>query len=337
MPVGSADKGVGLGAGEIMFTGDYIYQSIDWWHGIIPLPSPENPDEPYEHYGLLNSNILNLGLTIGLNDYWNISLSQLLVERCMEWQARDPETGDLEPSVHHRTECSSSDFDNSKGGYLGDTRLNFKYLLSNQGKGPGNRVFIGGGFVIPSNNVLTRSPFLTYEDDNNDSHYPDHRHFSLSDGSYKIFTDFQFFKKRMKLPVFWGTTFSIEYPLNESKYGFYPSKVYDLSMMAISGPVNIKTNFIKISSIGLNFSIKHTTESKWDDIIAPNSKSTTYIPGLSVLFMSKIGTFGVNIQKPYMDNLATNDGGVEQNSEIWQFSISYRKILDKYIDKLYWK
>ena len=297
-----------------MFTGDYIYQSIDWEHS-------ELVDEPFPHFGLLNSNILNIGLTIGLNDYWNVSLSQLLVERCMEWEA--PEDSD-----HHRTECSSSDFINSKGGYLGDTRFNFKYLLTNQGKGPGNRVFIGGGVVIPSNNVLTKDPFL--ED-------LEHRHFALSDGTYKIFTDFQFFKKRMKLPVFWGTTFSVEYPLETSKYGFYPSKVYDLSLMALSGPVNIKTNFIEISSIGLSFSIKHTTEAKWNNVIAPNSESTTYIPGLSILFGSKIGAFGVNIQKPYMDNLATNDGGVEQDAEIWQFSISYRKILDKYIDKLYWK
>ena len=121
MPVGSADKGVGLGAGEVMFTGDYIFQSIDWSHGVIPLPTPEDPDENYEHMGLLNSSMLNLGLTIGLNDYWNVSLSQLFVERCMEWTV-------LESSQHHRTECSSSDFDNSKGGYLGDTRLNFKYL-----------------------------------------------------------------------------------------------------------------------------------------------------------------------------------------------------------------
>ena len=315
-----------------MFTGDYIYQSIDWWHGIIPLPSPENPDEPYEHMGLLNSNILNLGLTIGLNDYWNISLSQLLVERCMEWEARD-ENGNLHPSVHHRTECSSSNFDNSEGGYLGDTRFNFKYLLANQGKGPGNRIFIGGGLVIPSNNVLKESPYLTDED----GHYPEHRHFALSDGSYKIFTDFQFFKKRMKMPVFWGTTFSFEYPLETSDYGFYPSKVYDLSVMALSGPVNMKTNFFEISSIGLSYSIKHTTEAKWNNIISPNSKSTTYIPGLSILFGSKIGTFGINFQRPYMDNLATNDAGVEQDSEIWQFSLSYRKLLDKQIDKLYWK
>ena len=98
-----------------------------------------------------------------------------------------------------------------------------------------------------------------------------------------------------------------------------------------------KTNFIKISSIGLSYSIKHTTKSKWNDVIAPNSESTTYVPGLSILFGSKIGTFGVNFQIPYMDNLATNDAGVEQDAELWQFSISYRKILDKYIDKLYWK
>ena len=141
----------------------------------------------------------------------------------------------------------------------------------------------------------------------------------------------------MKMPVFWGTTFGIQYPLSESKYGFYPSKVYDLSMMALSGPINIKTNFFEISSIGLNLSIKHTTESKWHDIINPNSKSTTYIPGISLLFKTKIGAFGINIQKPYMDNLATDDSGVEQDADLWQFSLSYRKILDKLIEKLYWK
>ena len=301
-----------------MFTGDYIYQSIDWEHSPVG-------NEPFDHYGLLNSNILNLGLTIGLSDYWNVSLSQLLVERCMEWH---PD----ETSNHHRTECSTSDFDNSIGGYLGDTRLNFKYLLENQGKGPGNRIFIGGGFVIPSNNVLTKSPFISSDGD-----YPEHRHFALSDGSHKVFTEFQFFKKRVAMPVFWGTAFSFEYPLETSDYGFYPSKVYDLSIMALSGPIDIKTNFLMISSIGISYSIKHTSEAKWNNIIAPNSKSTIYIPGLSILFGSKIGTFGINLQKPYMDNLSTNDSVVEQDANIWQFSLSYRKLLDTYIDKLYWK
>ena len=142
----------------------------------------------------------------------------------------------------------------------------------------------------------------------------------------------------MEYPVFWGTTFTYEHPLEESKYKFYPSKVYDLSIMAISGPLKIKTNFLKISSIGLSLAVKHTTDSEWNKIVTPNSKSTTYIPGLSILFMSKIGVFGINIQKPHIDNLSTNDTGMglKQDSETWQFSISYRKVFDKVIDWLYW-
>ncbi len=319
MPVGSADKGVGLGAGEVMFTGDYIYQTIDWEHSPIG-------NEPFDHYGLLNSNLLNLGVTIGLSDYWNVSLSQLFIERCMHWET--PEV-----SSHHRTECSSSDFNNAIGGYLGDRTLNFKYLLENQGKGPGDRLFFGGGLIIPSNNVLTESPFLSI-----DGVFDNHRHFALSDGSYKIFADFQFFRKRIKMPIFWGTTFSYIQPLDKSDYGFYPSRVYDISLMALSGPIkNLKTNFFMISSIGINYSFRYTSEAKWNDVVAPNSKSNTHIPGLSILFGSKAGTFGINIQKAYMDNLSTNDDVVSQDAEIWQFSLSYRRILDLYIDKLYWK
>ena len=79
MPVGNADKGVGLGAGEIMFTGDYIYQAIDWEHSPVG-------NEQFDHYGHLNSNIFNLGFTIGLNDYWNVSISQRndVVLKCVD-------------------------------------------------------------------------------------------------------------------------------------------------------------------------------------------------------------------------------------------------------------
>ena len=50
------------------------------------------------------------------------------------------------------------------------------------------------------------------------------------------------FKKRIKMPVFWGGSFSVEFPLEESDYGFKPSTRYELSMLALSGPIkNIKT------------------------------------------------------------------------------------------------
>ena len=105
----------------------------------------------------------------------------------------------------------------------------------------------------------------------------------------------------MKLPVFWGTTFSFEYPLNESKYGFYPSKVYDLSVMALSGPVNIKTNFFMITSIGLSYSIKHTTEAKWNDIFVWPSKLDN--PGVlvdaGIVFLPKSTLVDSNLQPGY--------------------------------------
>ena len=43
LPVGSADKGIGLGAGEIMITADYAYNHIDWEHSPVG-------DEPFDHY-----------------------------------------------------------------------------------------------------------------------------------------------------------------------------------------------------------------------------------------------------------------------------------------------
>ena len=301
-----------------MLTTDFTYNHIDWEHSPIG-------NEPFDHYGVLNSKILNLGLTIGLNDYWNVSIKQLIIDRCMEWHPK-------ETSSHHRTECSSTDYDNAKGGYFGDTTIDFRYLLENQGKGPGSRIFFGGGIIFPSNNQLTNNPFIS-----ENGEYPDHRHFAISEGTHKIITDFQFFKKRKKIPVFWGVTVSFIHPLETSDYGFYPSKIYDVSMMALSGPTNIKTNFFMISSIGLSYSFRHTTNAKWDNVIAPNSKSNTHIPGISILFgTNNKGSLGVNILKAYMDNLYSNDDAVEQDAEIWQFSLSYRIILDKYIDKLYW-
>ncbi len=62
MPVGSADKGVGLGAGEMMVTADYSFQFIDWWHEPVP-------GEAFEHEGNLSTHMLNLRFSLGFNDY----------------------------------------------------------------------------------------------------------------------------------------------------------------------------------------------------------------------------------------------------------------------------
>ena len=134
-----------------MIFSNYSYQYFDWWHDVIPDANEVDLDNnPFDHSGLFNNNILDLGFTVGLNDYWNVTLTQSLIERCMDWDGPVDENGNS-LTVHHRTECSSTDFyvgdkPMAFGGILGDTRLNFRYLLYNQMKGPGSRLFLGFGF-----------------------------------------------------------------------------------------------------------------------------------------------------------------------------------------------
>jgi len=343
---------VGLGAGEIMLFADMNYQNFDWWHDQIEnaYQPGTNDLEYFEHEGLFKNKSINLGVSIGLSDYWNMTISQLISERCMEWEGPvDEDTGES-LTVHHRSECSSSNFIDGNntiafGGYLGDTNLNFKYLLYNQGKGPGSRVFIGAGLAIPSNATLTESPWTkTVYDHDNDPNtedvntYSPHRHFYLSDGAYKLTTEFQFFKKRIKKPVFWGGTLSINTPINKSDYGFKPSTRYELSLMALSGPLkHVKTSMFMLSSIGLNFTMAYSGPSEWNGERTPNSEAILYIPGISFLFGSEIGTFGLNFQRGYEDYLQNSPEDIDETNEIYSISLSYRKVLDKYIDKLYWK
>ena len=346
-----------------MLFADLSYQNFDWWHQEIDdaYQPGTNTLEGFEHEGLFINKSINLGFTIGLSDYWNLTFSQLIADRCMEWNggvftgeedyfdSDIHEIGDSK-SVHHRSECSSTDFIDGNntiafGGYLGDANLNFKYLLYNQGKGPGSRVFIGGGLIIPSKATLTESPWVkTFYDHDNDPNtediltYSPHRHFYLSDGAYKISTEIQFFKKRIKKPVFWGGTFSINTPINKSDYGFKPSTRYELSLMALSGPLrHVESSMFMLSSIGLNFTMAYSGPSEWNGERTPNSEAILYIPGISFLFGSDIGTFGLNFQKGYEDYLQKSPDDIEETNKIYSISLSYRKVLDKYIDKLYWK
>ena len=139
-----------------MLFADYNMQEFDWWHAEVPeayIPYTDLP-ESFEHLGLLENKTLNLGMTIGLNDYWNVTLSQVFSERCMIWDGPVWESesdegfnsnyhqiGDSK-TVHHRAECSDADFIGrdgkvkAYGGTLGDTNINFKYLLNNAGKKP---------------------------------------------------------------------------------------------------------------------------------------------------------------------------------------------------------
>jgi len=336
LPVGSADKGVGLGAGEMMLTADYSFQFIDWWHAPI-----EN--EPFKHQGNLSTHMLNLRFSLGFNDYWDMTIEQPFIKRCMDWH-RD------EVSDHHRNECSDTDFYDddgnlqARGGILGDTQFKFRYLVKNVGKGLGNRFFIEGGLIVPSYYTLLSDPFFLKEKAEGtynelEDHF--HRHFSVSDGTYKASFGLEFFQKRSTYPVFWGLTSRLYYPLGKNDYGFLSSVNYDLSLFLLSGPPivhDMKSQSFQLNSIGLGLNIKHSDFAEWNGLEVPNSKSTAVTPMLSFTFSSlNRGTLGFSINVSDVSTFAAGDDVIAGETNIWGFSFSYRKSLDKTIDGLYWK
>ena len=298
-----------------MVGANFNYQFIDWSHD-------EVENEGFDHAGTLSATIFTPNITIGISDWWNITFSQIIGRRYMAW-------GVDRITPHHRDEGSDSDYDNAVGGVLGDGRTIVRFLALNAGKGPGFRLFFGGGIGAPSNNQLTKNPFL--KNDSGDS--PDHRHFSMSEGIYKAIFETQFFIKRIKSPVFAGGTFSIEYPLGESQYGYKGSHLVDFSLTAFSKKIN-KIN----GSIGANIMFRNTSEAYWDGIPAPNSISTIFIPGIGGIWSLGFATLSVNLQKPFFINGAFSggDGDSNEKTDTWQISIGMRRVLDYYIPWLYW-
>ena len=291
-----------------MFGLDNNVQHIDWWHEALP-----GSGEGFAHEGTLTSTISNPTITIGLTNYWNMTLGVYVGQRTMDW------TGDT-TTIHHRDEGTESNFLNAIGGYLGDTKLLFRYLVFNDGQGPGRRFFLGGGLVLPSKNTLTSDPFFL-----NGEEQVDHRHFTISEGLYKGCFEVQFFKKQTKNPVFFGGTLSGEIPLSENKYGFKGSNIYDLSLTVFSKKISLING-----SLGGSIITRHTTKAYWNGTTAPNSRATVLTVGLGGLWNLDIGSISVNVQKPFFIEGAFSgiEGELDQRVGTWQASISYRKLLD---------
>ena len=163
---------------------------------------------------------LSLGLTqTKVAQAINVTFQQIVGSRHMGWLIN-------ELSTHHRNEGAHSEFDNALGGYLGDTKLIFRYLSLNAGRGRGSRLFFGIGYLFPSKNTLIKSPFLQ---DNHGSYY-EHRHFSMSQGVQKIILEMQYYYKRSKNPVFIGGSLNIEEPISDNNYGFSGSRLIQLTL-----------------------------------------------------------------------------------------------------------
>ena len=307
MPVGESDKGFGAEKGQLYYGIQSHYTSIDWWHDPVK-------GEPFKHSGSLNTFILRPSVVYGISNKYNLTLSSTLGIRSMNWNQSNV-------SIHHRTESSSSDFHNANGGILGDSKVMIRYLIKNQGMGTGFRIYSGGGITIPSNNQLTSDPYFL----NNDE-VKEHRHFSLSNGTYNYNIETQIYYKRLTNPTFLGGFIILERPFSESKYGYLPPVNLNIALSMIY------KRFDNIdSSMGYGLNILQTGQGYWNGIPAPNTKSTSISPSISFLFGSRFGAIALNLQKPiFIDGAFTsNEGDMDQGSNIWRFSISLRGMPSK--------
>ena len=309
MPVGSSDRGVGLWAGQVMFGFDNSNEYIDWWHDVLP-----GSQENFDHEGRMVSGIFTPNLTVGLSNYVNISFSQTIGFRHLIWDGN-------QSSVHHRTEGTSKSRFNAIGGLLGDHKVMIRYLVSNAGKGSGSRFFLGGGFSLPSKNTLISDPFFLTDKNKME----EHRHFSMSDGCYKLIGETQFYLKRKLNPVFVGGAFLVQAPLEENKYGYRSSTLYDLSLTAITN----EHGFLK-RSLNFNLGLMHTTHGYWNGIAAPNSRATVVTFGAGVLRNTDFGVVTVGLLKPVFvyGGFSGTDGEVDSRVDAWRLNVGFRRLFD---------
>jgi len=305
LPVGEADKGIGAKKGMMYYGAQTQITNVQWSHGAID-------NEDYIHQGSLNSYILLPNIIYGINNKLNLVFNTTIGVRNMIWKTN-------KNSLHHRSENSLSDFENAKGGILGNSKIILRYIFKNTGMQEGYRVFGGFGLTIPSNSVLTSDPYFLSENS-----IKEHRHFSLSNGTYNSNLEAQVFYKRNKNPMFIGGFILYENPLHKNKYGFLPSSRLVLRLSSTY------KRFDKIdSSIGYGISYYHTSKSYWNGKSSPNSASITIAPSISYLFNSKYGGISLSIQKSYTiaGELFNNEGEVvDQKTNIWQIVFSIRVI-----------
>ena len=192
----------------------------------------------------------------------------------------------------------------------------------------GNRIYFGLGMLIPSKNVLTENPFM----ENGDSDAPEgwtgeHRHFSLSEGTYKGLLEFQMFKKRSTNPVFYGVATNIAIPIDESKYGFMPGISYSVVSSLI---YNAKEHSSHILPIGFTFGLSFvgTTEASWHGEETPNSESRLIIPSFGGVWNTSKGSLSLNIQKPiFLTGLAGDDDPLNNETNAFEVVFGYRRNL----------
>ena len=284
-----------------MFGSSTNFQYIDWWH-------EELPESDGEHEGTLSSVIPELNLNIGLTDNWNLEMAFTGGTRWMDFAGI--------PNIHHRDESV-------KG--LGDTRITLRHLVLNEAFGPGERMFIGAGLIVPSKNSLDENPF------NPDSTDPEHIHFSLSEGVYKTSVELQYFK-RTHSSIFYGSVLRWTTPVTQNEYGFISGSQLDISVMAYLQSKSILKGMPFLTISGL-----FRTPDYWNGENTPNSGASILQIGVGEIWKvgNNVVSFSVRVAIIFTRGVAAEGqgGDIDSDAKAWFGGLSIRRSFD--LEKLW--
>lgn len=279
----------------MLFGGSLVNQFINWEHDEI---SPGSGD----HEGIMNSTLGNFNLNIGLNDKWNLAVDAMAGVRQMDFKGIE--------NIHHR--------DESKTG-LGDVRIILRHLVSNETFGPGKRMFLGYGVVIPSGNSLPENPFAL------GSLGKEHTHFDMSEGVYKILGEVQYFK-RGESPLVFGGVGKLEVPLFPNKYGYLTGSQLNTTIMGYLQSRRILKGMPLFTISG-----QYRTSDYWNGEKAPNSGGSVVQLGGGLVWNMNGSMVTMSFRVPVL--FTTNMVGegasdIDSKTSVWGVSLSFRKVFD---------
>ena len=218
------------------------------------------------------------------------------------------------PNIHHRDEGRSG---------FGNSKVMFRYLVSNRDFGLGDRFFLGFGLSVPSKNTLKEDPFALGK------RGLEHTHFAMSEGVLRGVSEIQFFR-RTESPFVLGVVGSLEAPLGPSKYGYLPG-----TEMAISGMSYWQG---KTFLGGMPFSLitgQFRSEDYWDTVVTPNSGATIIQAGVGLVWdiSESLITFSAQLPIVFETNMVDDAAPVDSRVEVWMFSLSVRKMFNLFPEK----
>ena len=252
-----------------------------------------------DHKGNLRSKLAEINATFGISDQWNMSVDMMLGNRSMDYYRVE--------NIHHRDEHKLG---------LGDTRVTLRYLFENTTFGPGPRMFLGSGLIIPSKNTLQDDPFLMGRNGQR------HTHFDLGEGVYKGLLEFQYFN-RTQGSIYPGGFLKVVFPLQTNQYGYKPG----LQMSSVFiGYLQTKSLFRGVPFVQIIG--QYRSVDTWSGLIAPNSEGGVINIGVGLSWSWAGNYLTLSVRGPVY--ITTSVAGQEQDkvqsrTDAWGFSFSIRK------------